>query len=105
MIKLFLGLLALIVIVVVTGYTPSLKKSGTFIGMGIVFILVGALLGHLFGRSALDVVLLQDRSYLMLVTPAIGYLFIILGLIGIFKSMIDRVRRSHRIDRARHDVH
>ena len=92
MVKLILGLLALAVTVVVTGYTPSLKKSGAFVGMGIVFTLVGAMLGYLFGRSALDVVLLHDRSYLTLVTPAIGYLFIILGLIGIFKSMIDRVR-------------
>lgn len=94
MIKLILGLLALVVTVVVTGYTPSFKKSGAFVSMGIVFILVGAMLGHLFGRSALDVVLLHDRNYLTLVTPAIGYLFIILGLVGIFKSIVDRVRHS-----------
>ena len=86
MFKLILGLSAIAVAVGVTGYTPPLKKSWAFVSIGIVFTLVSAMLGYLFGRSVLDVVLLHDRNYLTLVTPVIGYMFIILGLVGIFKS-------------------
>ena len=96
MIKLILGVLAIAATIVVTGYTPSLKKSGAFVGMGIVFTLVGAMLGHLFGRSALDVVLLHDSNYLTLVTPAIGYAFIILGLVGMLKSKLRTEKRKSR---------
>lgn len=86
MVKSVLGLLALAVIIAITGYAPPFKKNWAFVSIGIVFIFVGAMLGHLFGRSALDVVLLHDRSYLTLITPVIGYMFIILGMVGIFKS-------------------
>lgn len=100
MFKLILGLLAIAVAILVTGYTPSLKKSGAFVSVGILFIFVGATLGQLFGRSALDVVLLHERNYLTLATPAVGYILVILGLVGIFKSkFVTTKSQPHKIDK------